>query len=391
MAAAIKRITELPEAEVIQYANQSDEVAQRFSTKVWDKTMVDIERPYDFVYLTNTPSFYKLELCRRLAAEGQKLLLVLIGYGDEAVNNVLREEDRAHWGFDWTFISEGRYQERNKLATFRALRRLMRTIRYKKVLFSGWCIPEYNLFSFMSPRHKNLVVCESTDFEVRTGGIRGWLKRRIVGRMSGGFPSGKPHERLLRKLGLKGDLYTTGSVGIFRKDGVKYHDPAVPLRFLYVGRLTGVKNLEVLVECFRGNGLSLTIVGGGELDERLKAVATDNIRFTGFIDNDKLSEIYENHDVFILPSLSEPWGLVVEEALYRGLPCIVSDMVGAGPDMVLATGAGLAFKHDSPVDLQRAIDDISRDYDKFAKAARSIDFDARDKEQVNAYIKAVDE
>ena len=143
--------------------------------------------------------------------------------------------------------------------------------------------------------------------------------------MSGAFPSGTPHKRLLDKLKLKGPQYITGSVGIFRKEGVEYHSPQSPLRFLYVGRLTAVKNLPVLIDCFNRNGLPLTIVGGGEDEATLKAIAAPNIRFTGFIANEYLSEIYESHDVFILPSLSEPWGLVVEEALYRGLPCIVSD------------------------------------------------------------------
>lgn len=389
MAREIKRIISLPREETAGYVNQSDEVARRFSTEVWRETIEEIEKPYDFVYLTNTPSFYKLELCRRLAAEGRKILMVLLGYGSEAVNCLLKEEDRPHWGFDWVFISEGRYQDRDKRKTFYKLRRLMRSIRYNKILFSGWCTPEYNLFSFLSKRSHNLIVCESSEFEVRTDGLRGWVKRRIIGRMSGAFPSGTPHKRLLDTLGLKGPQFITGSVGIFRKEGVKYHAPVSPLRFLYVGRLTAVKNLPVLIECFNRNGLPLTIVGGGEQEAELKAMAGDNIRFTGFIDNEKLSEIYESHDVFILPSLSETWGLVVEEALYRGLPCVVSDKIGAGPDMVLDTGSGVSFRHDSPDNLQRAIDEVSANYDRFATAARNIDFEARDREQINAYHQAL--
>ncbi|MDE7141540.1 MAG: glycosyltransferase family 4 protein [Muribaculaceae bacterium] len=349
-----------------------------------------MEKPYDFVYLTNTPSFYKMELCRRLAAEGRKIMMVLLGYGSEAVNCRMKEDDRRYWGFDWVFISEGKYQDRDKRRTYKALRRLMRSIRYRKVLFSGWCTPEYNLFAFKSARSKNLVVCESSDLETRTDGLRGWIKRRIIGRMSGGFPSGTPHERLLAKLGLRGRQFVTGSVGIFRKEGAEYHSPAAPLRFLYVGRLTAVKNLPVLIECFNRNGLPLTIVGGGEQESELKAMAKDNIRFTGFIENERLSEIYENHDVFVLPSLSETWGFVVEEALYRGLPCIVSDMVGAGPDMVLATGAGISFRHDSPDDLQCAVESIAGDYDRYAAAARGIDFAARDRVQIDAYHQAVE-
>ena len=42
---------------------------------------------YDIVYLTNTPSFYKINLCNEVAKQ-KSLLLVFYGYGDEAVNTL---------------------------------------------------------------------------------------------------------------------------------------------------------------------------------------------------------------------------------------------------------------------------------------------------------------
>lgn len=72
-------------------------------------------------------------------------------------------------------------------------------------------------------------------------------------------------------------------------------------------------------------------------------MAKDNIRFLGHVPNDSLPEIYERHDVFILPSRYEPWGLVVEEALFRGLPVIASDKVGSAADMVAALETGAVF------------------------------------------------
>lgn len=47
-----------------------------------------MKKMYDFVYLTNTPSFYKLNLCNEIARTNS-LLLVLYGYGSEAVNTIL--------------------------------------------------------------------------------------------------------------------------------------------------------------------------------------------------------------------------------------------------------------------------------------------------------------
>lgn len=47
-----------------------------------------MNKQYDFIYLTNTPSFYKVRLCEELAKK-HSVLLVLYGYGAEAVNTRL--------------------------------------------------------------------------------------------------------------------------------------------------------------------------------------------------------------------------------------------------------------------------------------------------------------
>lgn len=349
-----------------------------------------MKRQYDIVYLTNTPSFYKLNLCDAIARKGVKVLLVLYGYGSEAVNTELSDSSR--WSFDYEFINSGDSNTRNKLTVFRNLRRLMGGIEARTILYAGWLAPEYNLFSFFSPRSKNVVVCESSELDVDLFGLKGWIKRLIIGRMGAALPSGKPHDRLFENIGFKGNRYITGSVGIFHKP---YHKPkntvSSPLRFIYVGRLIEVKQVSLLVDVFNQNGLPLTIVGKGELESKLKAKAASNISFTGFINNDELGSVYQSHDVFILPSGYEPWGLVVEEAIYWGLPVIVSDRVGSMEDMVRDLGTGLVFESGNPIALQAAIDNITDNYTKFKSAVDRVDFSLRDQNQIDAYIKLLKE
>lgn len=104
-----------------------------------------MKKKYDFVYLTNTPSFYKLNLCNEIA-KTNSLLLVLYGYGSEAVNTIL--ENNKSFNFDYYFINQGDSNTRSKLHTFIQLMKLMSSIRCKKVIYSGWMAPEYNLYSF---------------------------------------------------------------------------------------------------------------------------------------------------------------------------------------------------------------------------------------------------
>lgn len=345
-------------------------------------------REYEVVYLTNTPSFYKLKLMEEVGRRC-RALVVFYGYGAEAVNAVLEGCCRS---FDYEFIHRGDSNARPKVKTFLQLLRLMRRVWTRRVIFSGWLAPEYNLYAFLSARRRNVVVCESSILDVSLGGLKGWIKRRIIGRMSAALPSGQPHDRLFERIGFRGKRYVTGSVGIFNKAAVRpRREPNARLRYIYVGRLTAVKNLELLIKTFNANGLPLTIVGKGELENKLREMAAENISFAGFVDNEKLGEVYAAHDVFILPSSYEPWGLVVEEAVYWGLPVIVSDRVGSGEDIVRNLGTGEIFRYDSQEDLQRAIDTVSTDYQRYKDTVDAVDFAARDRRQVQAFIDAIKE
>ncbi len=72
-------------------------------------------------------------------------------------------------------------------------------------------------------------------------------------------------------------------------------------------------------------------------------------------------------DVFCLPSLVETWGVVVNEALAAGLPVITTRRVGAAPDLVASSGAGLVVKEGRPDALLAALSLLAEDADLRAK------------------------
>ena len=82
----------------------------------------------------------------------------------------------------------------------------------------------------------------------------------------------------------------------------------------------------------------LLFVGDGELRGELQARASklegSLVRFLGFRNQTELPRYYDLCDVFVLPSIYEPWGLVVNEVMNAGKPVIVSDKVGAQTDLV---------------------------------------------------------
>ena len=90
------------------------------------------------------------------------------------------------------------------------------------------------------------------------------------------------------------------------------------------------------------------MVGDGPLRVQCEVLARERkipIRFTGFLNQSQITEAYVASDALVLPSDGgETWGLVVNEAMACGRPCIVSDSVGCGPDLVIPEKTGSVFR-----------------------------------------------
>ena len=114
---------------------------------------------------------------------------------------------------------------------------------------------------------------------------------------------------------------------------------------LFTAKFTPAKAPEDLLAAFtqlqrRVTGNSkpyLLFAGDGPMRETLQERAKplgDAVRFLGFRNQTELPALYDLCDVFVLPSRFEPWGLVLNEVMNAGRPVIVSDRVGAAPDLV---------------------------------------------------------
>lgn len=146
-------------------------------------------------------------------------------------------------------------------------------------------------------------------------------------------------------------------------------DDAVVL--LFAGKLSHRKGVDLLINGVRQlrQGLRdrvvVALMGDGDQRSMLSALAEAaprvDVRFLGFQNQSQLSRHYHAADVFILPSrASETWGLVVNEALHHGLPCVVSNRVGCQPDLVEVGATGQVFEADVPARLASALEAVQR-------------------------------
>jgi glycosyltransferase involved in cell wall biosynthesis len=130
--------------------------------------------------------------------------------------------------------------------------------------------------------------------------------------------------------------------------------------FLYCGRLTPTKNIPFLLKAYenylRGGGKKdLVIVGSGplfqDLQKQAEAIDSKRIHLLPWLSYDELPVIYAHASCLILPSLSEPWGLVVNEAMACGLPVIVSRKCGCSPELCWRGVNGYDIAPDNDTEL----------------------------------------
>ena len=126
-----------------------------------------------------------------------------------------------------------------------------------------------------------------------------------------------------------------------KKYGISNYDKVLH----YSGRVIKLKNIESIIKALnkiKDENIILLITGGGEEEKNIKKLAKNlnvNVIITGFIEDQyELFKHYYLSDVFILPSISEAWGLVVNEAMFAGLPILVSEICGCSLDFIDGNG-----------------------------------------------------
>jgi 1,2-diacylglycerol 3-alpha-glucosyltransferase len=145
----------------------------------------------------------------------------------------------------------------------------------------------------------------------------------------------------------------------------------LPARFiLFVGRLVPEKGVFDLLDAYGRLGddirvqTGLVFAGNGgskpELEKRAKRIRTGRICFPGFVDREDLAGLYALADGLILPTHSDPWALVVNEAMACGLPIVVTNVAGCSANLVENGWNGYVVPPGNPDKLSAALDSLMR-------------------------------
>jgi glycosyltransferase involved in cell wall biosynthesis len=247
---------------------------------------------------------------------------------------------------------------------FRRIFRFLSILFYHKIKvvgIAGYGRPEYVFMLILSRLLGKRVVLFAESW-YGTNVVTNKLKGIFLSLFCHGFlVSGRrAFEHFSQRLGLSPERILMGYSVVDNEHFESARDIEKENIILCVARFSPEKNLETLIKAFRDSKISqqykLLIVGGGPLKQELTwAAGIANVEFRDWLSYQALPILYAHARLFVLPSVFEPWGLVVNEAMAAGLPVLVSQECGCALDLVDNTNGALFFP-ENPLDLTMLLD-----------------------------------
>jgi len=249
------------------------------------------------------------------------------------------------------------------------------------------------LFRQLNPRCRLLIWVETVESGENTRGLARHFLRKILVRNADAFLA--VGANTVKYLGRKGApagkifkvAYATDverfAVNVCTRAKERAH------RLLFCGQLVDRKGLLpfLRVLCCWANDhpdrtVEFVLAGDGPLRAQLAQFplpANAKLEFLGAVQYDDLPDIYASAGVFVLPTLAETWGVVVNEALAAGLPVLGSVYAQAVEELIQEDYNGWIFRPDNAADSYRAVDRVMNtsvaDLERMRANARAVAFE----------------
>jgi len=358
------------------------------------------QKPF-YVIITNIIAPYKTLLFNALQDKGENFRVLYFSESEARRQwKIARDEMR----FEFDVMFKGNIDDINPFKLAVATYRKLNFYAPEVVIIGGydrlacWAALVWTKIR----RRKAILVLESHYLDKPRLVIKEFIKKFFISQCNGVLAAGSRHKDYAVKLGAEPErVFIMKGVGgvnltsyltavVKRKNKSDLCDElGIPPKnyFLYVGRFSLEKNLLFLLKIYKrlkdeteeSRHWGLILVGDGpqriELESFIKKNELKDVFLPGFVQQEKLIRFYAVADVFVLPSMSETWGQVVNEAMASGLPVLVSKRCGCYPDLVQEGVNGFGFDpfvEDELFDLMKDIVENKLDLHKMGRASLDI-------------------
>lgn len=309
-----------------------------------------------------------------------------------------RKEDQTHRSSQWFVESQGSFhwvQLENTGLKTRGGKLCLDVISWlkkpwDKIVVCGYSSPTVMLAMAWLRLHRIPFFMEIDGGLVRADTrARFRFKKYLVTRAAYWISSGEPSNQYLAHYGADpGRIYTYPFTSLYARDipeAVPTMEEKAALRrelelpegklLLSVGRMDQGKGFDVLLKALARmeEETQLYIVGGEPTEDYLTQVRElklENVHFVPFKPKEELKKYYRAADAFVLPTRSDVWGLVINEAMACGLPVVTTTRCVAGLTLIEDGVNGYLVPIDDEMTLAQKLDAVfAGDFREMGKAA----------------------
>jgi glycosyltransferase involved in cell wall biosynthesis len=321
----------------------------------------------------NHPIHYQHLLFCELAKRGLDFeVLFLAGSSSARMQSPLP----ANGEYSYSIGHAGSYETVKPIGTGRFVWQSLTRIRPAVVILCGWVDAAMWAGWLWAELHgaARILWAESNSFDHQRQTWKELPKRLFVRRCDSAHVYGTSSSAYVEHLGMSRDRIRTkraiANTALFLNLKSPETGKSGPIRLLFCGRLSPEKNLPTVLRAFAGlvqnmdaPRMVLRLIGHGPLEIELRGLAHELrierlVDFYGSASQADLPALYRESDALILASISETWGLVVNEAMLSGLPVAVSTKCGCVEDLV-NSGTGWTFSPQDEGELTRLLAQIA--------------------------------
>jgi glycosyltransferase involved in cell wall biosynthesis len=325
------------------------------------------------VFLTDIPTPYIIEVMRELSSRVDLVCL----FCAETASRGMNWDFGNRLCFDHFVIGGATIKRQADSTDYHISPRIFWRLLHSRpdaIISGGFSIPTLYAYLYCKLSGAKLIIY--SDGTSVSESKLGWLQRVartfLVARVSGFIAKSAPAADRFEELGAKGRVvlapHTTNLAPLLDVGASRDWSEGGDLRILSVGRLISRKGIRHLIGALAsmrpvGRAVSLTIVGSGPEEAELKALVQSlgvpRVRFVGFAQQDELPAYYAAADVFVFPTLDDPYGIVLLEAAASGLALVSSKHAGATQDFVKHGENGLVIEPRDEHALAEAIAELA--------------------------------
>jgi glycosyltransferase involved in cell wall biosynthesis len=251
---------------------------------------------------------------------------------------------------------------------------LVEAVQPQALVTVGWADQAYQSLLVLGQQRRIPVVLisDSRQRDECRSRSKEWLKRQLLHGYSAALVAGQESRAYLTALGfppaaihqpwdvVDNAFFARAAAGTSPRQNY----------FLCVSRFIDVKNHVGLLRAYdsyqqRGGLWGLSLVGTGPLEQAIRAQIAglpdpSRVQLLPFYQLDKLVQLYGQASALVLASTKDTWGLVVNEAIAAGLPCLVSSACGCAVDLIDHGHSGWCFQPDDAAQLANLLHSAER-------------------------------